>query len=106
MLLAPRWPATWKAPRACSTKLASSEPAEHSARQASGAFHDGQLPETHPLAAACLEDLGEALAGLKRYREAIPALEKAVEIHGRLGPAYAKTADRLQVELNQPRNHL
>jgi hypothetical protein len=34
----------------------------------------------HPMAAACLEDLGVALAGLKRYGEAIPALEKAVEI--------------------------
>ena len=82
------------------------EPAEHNAREAFVAFHHGQLPEMHPLAAACLEDLGEALAGLKRYREAVPALEKAVEIYRRLGPAYAKTADRVQVGVNQARSHL
>jgi serine/threonine protein kinase len=82
------------------------EPAEHDAREAFDAFHHGQLPEIHPLAAACLEDLGGALAGLKRHREAIPALEKAVEIYHRLGPAYAKTAGRVQVVLNQARNHL
>jgi tetratricopeptide (TPR) repeat protein len=58
------------------------------------------------MAAACLEDLGAALAGLKRYREAIPALEKALGIYRRLGPAYAKTADRVQVALNQTQNHL
>ena len=82
------------------------EPAAQNAREALDAFHSGQLPEAHPMAAAGLEDLGGALTGLKRYREAIPALEKAVEIYRRLGPAYAKTADRVQVVLNQARNHL
>lgn len=60
----------------------------------------------HPLAAAVLEDLGEALGGLKRYREAIPSLEKAVEIYRKLGAGYAKTADRVQMVLNQAQNHL
>ncbi len=82
------------------------EPAEHNAREAFDAFHHGQLPEMHPLAAACLEDLGEALAGLKRYREAVPVLEKAVEIYRRLGPAYLKTAEHVQVGLDQARSHL
>jgi tetratricopeptide (TPR) repeat protein len=50
--------------------------------------------------------LGGALAGLKRYREAVPALEKALEIDRELGPAYAKIADREQAVLNQVRNHL
>ena len=63
------------------------------------------LPEVLPLHAACLEDLGGALAGLKRYREAVPALEKALEIDRKLGPAYAKIADRVQVVLNQARAH-
>jgi serine/threonine protein kinase/tetratricopeptide (TPR) repeat protein len=81
------------------------EQAEQYAREAMDAFYHGQLPEVHPLAAACMEDLGGALAGLKRYREAIPALEKAVEINRQLGPAYAQTADRLQVVLNGARSH-
>jgi len=79
-------------------------PAEHNAREALDAWRHGQLPEMHPMAAACLEDLGGALAGLKRYREAIPALEKSLEIYRGLGPAYAKTADRVEVVLNQVRN--
>jgi tetratricopeptide (TPR) repeat protein len=82
------------------------KPAEKSAREALAAFHRGQLPEMHPLSAACLEDLGGALAGLKRYREAIPALEEALEIDRKLGPAYAKIADREQAVLSQVRNHL
>ncbi len=68
------------------------------------AWRHGQLPEVHPLTAACLEDFGVALAGLKRYREAIPALEKCFEIYRGLGPAYAKTADRVLVVLNQVLN--
>ena len=80
------------------------EPAEQYAREALDRLRHGQLPEMHPLAAACLEDLGVALAGLKRYREAIPALEKALDIYRGLGPAYAKTADRVQVVLNQVQN--
>jgi tetratricopeptide (TPR) repeat protein len=43
-------------------------PVERYAHEAFDAFHRGLLPEMHPLAAACLEDLGGALAGLKRYR--------------------------------------
>jgi tetratricopeptide (TPR) repeat protein/tRNA A-37 threonylcarbamoyl transferase component Bud32 len=81
-------------------------PAEQNAREALEGAHQGHIPEVHPLPAACLEDLGGALDGLKRYREAVPALEKAVEIYRKLGPAYAKTADRVQAVLNQVRNHL
>jgi tetratricopeptide (TPR) repeat protein len=81
-------------------------PAEQNAREALEGVHQGQLPEVLPLHAACLEDLGGALAGLKRYREAVPALEKALEIDRELGPAYAKIADREQAVLNQVRNHL
>jgi eukaryotic-like serine/threonine-protein kinase len=81
------------------------EPAERSAREALDAFHRGQLPEMHPQAAACLEDLGVALAGLKRYREAVPALEKSVEIERKLGPAYTKLADGVQMVLGQARSH-
>ncbi len=81
-------------------------PAEQNAREALEAVRQGRLPEVLPLHAACLEDLGVALAGLKRYREAIPALEKAVGIYSRLGPAYAKTAERVQVVLEQARKRL
>jgi eukaryotic-like serine/threonine-protein kinase len=82
------------------------EEAAQYAREALDGVHQGQLPEIHPLTAACIEDLGEALAGMKRYREAIPDLEKALEIDRQLGPAYAKTADRVQAVLNQARNGL
>ena len=82
------------------------QPAEQNAREALDAFHHSHLPEVHPMAAAAQEDLGEALAGLKRYREAIPALEKALEIDRKLGTAYVTTAERVQVALNQARNHL
>jgi len=75
------------------------EPAAQYAREALEAFHQGQLPEIHPLAAACLEDEGVALVGLKRYREAIPPLEKAATVYRQLGPAYAPTADRIQAIL-------
>jgi tetratricopeptide (TPR) repeat protein len=81
-------------------------PAEKNAREALEAVHQGQLPEVLPLHAACLEDLGGALGGLKRYRKAIPALEKALEIDRKLGPAYAKTAGHIEVVLSQARNHL
>lgn len=70
------------------------------AREALDAFHHAQLPEQHPLDAACLRDLGEALAGLGRYQEAIPTLERAVEIDRQLGPAYVRTADSVQAVLN------
>jgi serine/threonine-protein kinase len=82
------------------------KPAEQYSQEALDAFKHSQLPEVHPMRAACLEDLGEALTGLKRYREATPALEKAVEIYRRLGPAYAGTADRVQLVLNQATNPL
>jgi serine/threonine protein kinase/Tfp pilus assembly protein PilF len=81
-------------------------PAEQNAREALEGVHQGHLPEVLPLNAACLEDLGGALAGLKRYREAVPALKKALEIDRKLGPAYAKTADQVEVVLSQARNHL
>ncbi len=81
------------------------QPAEQNAREALDAFHHSHLPEVHPMAAAAQEDLGEALAGLKRYREAIPALERALEIDRKLGTAYARTADRVQLDLNQARAH-
>jgi tetratricopeptide (TPR) repeat protein len=82
------------------------EPAEQHAREALDAFHHSHLPEVHPMAAAAEQDLGRALAGLKRYREAIPALEKALEIYHKLGTAYTRTAERDEVVLNQARNHL
>jgi tetratricopeptide (TPR) repeat protein len=81
-------------------------PAEQNAREALEGVRQGQLPEVLPLHAACLEDLGGALAGLKRYREAVPALEKALEIDRKLGPAYAKIAAHIEVVLSQARNHL
>jgi tetratricopeptide (TPR) repeat protein len=82
------------------------EPAEQNAREALDAFHHSLLPEVHPMAAAAQEDLGEALAGLKHYREAIPALETALALYRKLGIAYVTAAERVQVALNQARNHL
>jgi tetratricopeptide (TPR) repeat protein len=82
------------------------EPAEQHTREALEAIRGHLLPEVHPMAAACLGDLGGSLAGLKRYREAVPQLEKAVEIYRKLGPAYQKTADRVQVVLDRTRKHL
>jgi len=79
------------------------EEAAQYARESIVAFHRGQVPEAHPLAAASLEDLGSALAGLKRYPEAVPALEEALEIDRKLGPAYAPTADRVQEALTKAR---
>jgi hypothetical protein len=46
--------------------------------------------------------LGLSIAsGLKRTPEAIPSLEKALDLYRQLGPAYAKTADRVQTMLTQ-----
>jgi eukaryotic-like serine/threonine-protein kinase len=73
------------------------------ARESLDACAHAQLPEINPLPAAIMEDLGGALAGLKRYREAIPALEKALEIDRRLGPAYSLVAGRVQSTLNRIR---
>jgi tetratricopeptide (TPR) repeat protein/predicted Ser/Thr protein kinase len=73
------------------------------ARESLDACRQSQIPDVHPLIAAASEDLGAALAGLKRYREAIPALEKALEIDRQLGPAYAPTGVRIQAALNQAR---
>jgi serine/threonine protein kinase/tetratricopeptide (TPR) repeat protein len=77
------------------------EEAAQYAREALDALHDDLIPETHPVTAASMEDLGMALRGLKRTREAIPALEKSVDVYRRLGPAYAKTAARVQTLLTQ-----
>jgi tetratricopeptide (TPR) repeat protein len=82
------------------------EPAEQNAREALEAIRGNLLPEVHPMAAEGLEDLGRALAGLKRNREAAPALEKAVKIYRKLGPAYSKTADSVQVILDQAQKQL
>jgi serine/threonine protein kinase/tetratricopeptide (TPR) repeat protein len=68
-----------------------------------GACRQSQISDVHPLVAAANEDLGAALAGLKRYSEAIPALEKALEIDRQLGPAYAPIADHLREVLKQAR---
>jgi tetratricopeptide (TPR) repeat protein len=72
------------------------EEAARAAREALDAFREDRIPETHPLTAALMEDLGVALGGLKRNREAITALEKAVELYEQLGPAYGRTADRVR----------
>jgi len=77
--------------------------AEQFARESLARCGQSQLPEIHPLIAAATEDLGSALASLKRYREADAALEKAQEMYRRLGPAYALTADRVQAALPQLR---
>jgi tetratricopeptide (TPR) repeat protein len=74
------------------------------ARQSLDAFHHAQLPELHPLAAASLEDLGNSLAGLKRYHDAIPALDKALAIDRQLGPAYHSSADHIASILNEVRS--
>jgi tetratricopeptide (TPR) repeat protein len=67
------------------------------------ACRQAQIADVHPLVAASSEDLGNALAGLKRYREAIPMLEKAVEINRQLGSAYTPIGDRIQAVLNEVR---
>ncbi|HYL79141.1 MAG TPA: protein kinase [Bryobacteraceae bacterium] len=73
--------------------------AERYAREALDALRQDQIPETHPVTAAALEDLGAALCGLKRFREAVPALEKSAEIYRQLGPVYTHTAARVQAML-------
>ncbi|MDP8979331.1 MAG: protein kinase [Acidobacteriota bacterium] len=77
------------------------EEAAQYARHSLDALHEDQIPELHPVSAEAMEDLGTALRGLKRKREAIPALEKALDVYRQLGPAYAKTADRVQKILTQ-----
>ncbi|HEV2446492.1 MAG TPA: serine/threonine-protein kinase, partial [Candidatus Sulfopaludibacter sp.] len=84
-------------------KAGSAREAEQFARQSLAACGQSQLPEVHPLIAAATEDLGNALVRLKRYREAVPTLEKALEMYRRLSPAYALTADRVQAVLQQLR---
>ncbi|HLK19700.1 MAG TPA: protein kinase [Bryobacteraceae bacterium] len=79
--------------------------AEQSARQALDALHEGHIPETHPVYAASYEDLGVSLAGKKRYRDAIPALEKSVEIHRSLGPAYAQVLVHAEAILSDAKQH-
>jgi eukaryotic-like serine/threonine-protein kinase len=79
------------------------EAAQYS-RQALDAFHQSQIPEVHPFIAGANEDLGIALAGLKQYRDAIPALEKAVDINRQLGPAYARVSEGVQQALARARS--
>jgi tetratricopeptide (TPR) repeat protein len=79
------------------------EEAAQYARESLDACSQSQIADVHPLVAAANEDLGAALAGLKRYREAIPALQKALAIDRQLGPAYAPTAGHVQAVLNEVR---
>jgi tetratricopeptide (TPR) repeat protein len=80
------------------------EEAARYARESLDAGRRAQLPEVHPLIAAATEDLGTALAGLKQYREAIPALEKALDINRQLGPAYARVSEGVESALARARS--
>jgi len=80
------------------------EEAARYAREPLDAGRRAQLPEVHPLIAAATEDLGTALAGLKQYREAIPALEKALDINRQLGPAYARVSEGVESALARARS--
>ena len=73
------------------------------AREALLALHEAEVPERLPIAAASNEDLGSALFGLKRYREAVPCLEQALKVDRQLGPAYTHIADGVQAVLDQAR---
>jgi serine/threonine protein kinase/tetratricopeptide (TPR) repeat protein len=71
------------------------------ARESLETSRQAHIPETHPLIAAATEDLGGALAGLKRYPEARSALEESLDINRRLGPAYARVAVHVQAALDR-----
>jgi len=43
------------------------------------------------------------MAGLKRYSEAVPALEKALAIDRQLSPTYTHIADGIAAQLEQAR---
>jgi hypothetical protein len=68
------------------------------------ACRQAELPELHPLVAAATEDLGSALAGLSRYGEAIPDLEKAAEIYRRLGGICTPAADHIGAVVREVRS--
>ena len=81
------------------------EPAAQYASEALDRLRQVHVAGEHPSIAACLEEQGIALAGLKRYREAIPLLEQALRIDRGLGPAYARTADNIEKVLTQAGTH-
>jgi tetratricopeptide (TPR) repeat protein len=68
--------------------------AERDAREALKGIEAAHREEIDPFRAEVLEHLGAALSGQKRYREAIPVLEKAEAIYRQSGPAWLLTADR------------
>ncbi|HEX5229399.1 MAG TPA: serine/threonine-protein kinase [Bryobacteraceae bacterium] len=80
------------------------EDAEQSARESLKECRAGQLPDLHPLAAAATEDLGAALVGERRYRDAIAPLEHALAVNRQLGPAYAAIADRVNAMLREAKS--
>ena len=76
--------------------------AAHRAREALSVLRADDVPERHPISAACWEELGYALRGLKRMPESASALEKAAEIYGRLGTAYTASAEHVRTVLGTP----
>ena len=86
-----------------SAKAGRYEEAAGYARESLAAFREAQLPAVHPLVAAAQADLGTALAGLKRYAEALPAFEEALAIDRQLGPTYTHIADGIAAQLEQAR---
>jgi len=73
------------------------------ARESLEGCRQAQFPEIHPLRASALEDLGEAAAELHQNREAEPALQQALDVDRRLGPAYAPIAGRVEALLERLR---
>ncbi len=71
------------------------------ARESLDAFAQAQIHEVHPFIAAAAEDLGNALLGLNRQREAILEFQKALQIYRQLGPAYTLTGDRVEATLRR-----
>jgi tetratricopeptide (TPR) repeat protein len=78
-------------------------PAEQDAREALDAWRHGQLPGA---SAGCRMPgrLGLGLAGLKRYREAVPASKKPSKSIAGSVLRMQRPADRVLVVLNQARN--
>ncbi|MBZ5728665.1 MAG: serine/threonine-protein kinase [Acidobacteriia bacterium] len=70
--------------------------AEGYARESLAVAHEAHLPEADPRTAESLFELGKALQGEKKYREATTTIESSAAMYDRLGPAYARRAERVR----------
>jgi tetratricopeptide (TPR) repeat protein len=79
------------------------EEAEQLAREAFTVVESTQRDEVDWARAESLELIGTALAGEKKYREALPFLDRARAVYERLGPVFSRSLPRIQELLGKAR---